>query len=224
MASASIQAVVLLSAGLDSTVNLYMAHEEFGSALLALTFDYGQTAASKEILRASASAQVLKIRHEVIDLKWFEKFTHSALHGKQKLVQGEEVDILSHEHSLETAKNVWVPNRNGIFLNIAAGFAEGAGAKYVIPGFNAEEAQTFPDNSRDFMSGLEQSLRFSTANHVEVKCYTADMDKIEIFEKARDIGIPEDHLWPCYLDGEEWCCRCESCLRYIRARSKVLSR
>ena len=41
------------------------------------------------------------------------------------------------------------PNRNGGFLNVAASFAEKLGAGSVVVGFNREEAETFPDNTRD---------------------------------------------------------------------------
>ena len=50
----------------------------------------------------------------------------------------------------ESAKNVWVPNRNGAFINIAASFCDAYEADYIVIGFNAEEAVTFPDNSTDF--------------------------------------------------------------------------
>ena len=51
---------------------------------------------------------------------------------------------------------------NGIFLNIAAGFAEALSAQAVLPGFNKEEAATFPDNSVDFLESLNHSFSFST--------------------------------------------------------------
>jgi 7-cyano-7-deazaguanine synthase len=61
------KSVVLLSAGLDSTVNLYAAKKD-GQVLLALTFDYGQRAAKKEILKAKALCKKLKVPHQVLKL------------------------------------------------------------------------------------------------------------------------------------------------------------
>ena len=61
---------------------------------------------------------------------------------------------------------MWVPNRNGVFIAIAAAFAESLGADLVVTGFNAEEAATFPDNSAAFAAAATESLRFSTANGV----------------------------------------------------------
>jgi 7-cyano-7-deazaguanine synthase len=40
----------------------------------------------------------------------------------------------------ESAKQVWVPNRNGLFINVAAAIAESKKIQQVVVGFNKEEA------------------------------------------------------------------------------------
>lgn len=211
------KAVVLLSAGLDSSVNLFAAHQQ-EEVVLALTFDYGQKAAKKELEQAAKLAAFLKIPHKILALPWFKDFNKSSLLVESEEVPtGQQVNIQSHEHSLQTAKSVWVPNRNGIFLNIGAAFAEAMGATALVPGFNAEEASTFPDNSEAFMEQLTKSLSFSTANQVEVLCYTVKMQKAEIVKKGLELNMPWHLLWPCYFSKEKWCGECESCLRSKRA-------
>jgi 7-cyano-7-deazaguanine synthase len=207
----------LLSGGLDSTVNLYAAHIQT-EVVLALTFDYGQRAAAQEIRHAEASAQLLGLKHQVLDLKWFREFTRSSLVNTSASVPvGEQVKMDDLGTSQKTAHSVWVPNRNGIFLNIAAAFAEGAGAQWVIPGFNLEEAQTFPDNSEAFLQALSSSLSFSTANQVEVKCFTTALDKTAIVRRGVELGVRFDLVWPCYFGESQPCGRCESCQRFHRA-------
>ena len=154
------QAVVLLSSGLDSTINIYQASKEF-NVKLALTFDYGQRARVKEIEMAKKTSEYLAIPHKVVSLPWFSEFTETSLVNSEKHIPTEEVRIDDLEASQQSAKSVWVPNRNGIFLNIAAAYAEGIGAKYVIPGFNLEEATTFSDNSQDFIDQLNRSFFLS---------------------------------------------------------------
>jgi 7-cyano-7-deazaguanine synthase len=211
------KAVVLLSSGLDSTVNLFEAHQK-DEVVLALTFDYGQKAAKKECEFSAKLAGSLKVPHKVVSLPWFKDFNRSSLLvDTEEVPTGSAVNIHSHSQSLETAKSVWVPNRNGIFLNIAAAYAEALKAPWIIPGFNAEEATTFPDNSAAFMESLTRSLAFSTANHVEVRCYTVTLGKTEIVKKGQTLNIPWHLLWPCYFSKEKWCGQCESCLRSKRA-------
>ena len=212
------RAVVLLSAGLDSTFNLLRACREDGLEVsLALTFDYGQRAAAREVEQASRLASHFGVRHEVVALPWFKIFTTTSLLGTGEVPHAEGVSIDSLDRSRDTAKQVWVPNRNGIFLNVAAGFAEGMDADFVIPGFNIEEAQTFPDNSEAFLKTLDASLAFSTATGVRTLCFTTAIDKTEIVGEGQKLGLPFAKLWPCYLAGVRWCGSCESCQRFRRA-------
>lgn len=210
-------AVVLLSAGLDSSYNLFKAREVF-DVRLALTFNYGQKAAAREISSARELAREAGVPHEVVELPWFAKFTRTSLVAPSSTPpSGRAVSIDDRDRSLETAKQVWVPNRNGILLNIAAGFAEGLGAEFIIPGFNAEEASTFPDNSREFLHALDASWSFSTATHVRTHCFSTDLSKSQIVAEGKKLGLPFAKLWPCYLSGETWCGECESCQRFKRA-------
>lgn len=211
------KSIVLLSGGLDSTVNFYQAVKET-KVLLALTFDYGQRAAPREIQAAQYFAGKFGIQHQVIKLPFFSDWNQSSLINRgQEVPAGISVQIDNLAKSFETAKAVWVPNRNGIFLNIAAGFAEARGADWIIPGFNKEEAATFPDNSLDFLSAMDRSLEFSTANHVKTHCFTINENKTQIVQRGKLLGVEFTKLWFCYLDGEKWCGQCESCQRGLRA-------
>lgn len=211
------KSVVLLSSGLDSTVNLHQAKKE-GSVLLALTFDYGQRAAKKEIISAKKIAKFLQVSHKVIRLPFFKNLGKSSLlDTTQSVPSGKNVQIDNLKRSQKTAKSVWVPNRNGIFLNIAAGFAESMGANFVIPGFNIEEAATFPDNSSGFLKTLDQSFSFSTSNQVKTHCFTTSLNKTEIVKLGVKLKVKWELLWPCYHGGKKWCGKCESCLRSKRA-------
>ncbi len=216
------KAVVLLSSGLDSTVNfheaLHLKNKSRGKdeVMLCLTFDYGQRAALKEIENAKKQCEAHGIPHKVIDLKWFSDFTNTSL-VSQKMDIPTRVKIESLSASQESAKAVWVPNRNGIFLNIAAGFAEGLGADCIIVGFNKEEAATFPDNSQEYLEKLNDAFEYSTANKIKVTCFTTDMDKTQIAKRAKELNVNLNWVWPCYKGGDKICGECESCSRYLRA-------
>ncbi len=211
------KSIVLLSAGLDSTVNLFLAHQKT-KVVKTITFDYGQIAAVKEIEKAQQISKQLGLENTVIDLPWLKKVSGSALTDSNKKVPvNTDIAIDDLQISLKSAKSVWVPNRNGVFLNIAASFADAYSIDYIIPGFNLEEAATFPDNSENFMTSINESFTFSTSNQVKVVSYTVQMTKSEIVKIALDQKIPLDLIWPCYFSGPEWCGQCESCLRTLRA-------
>lgn len=225
------RAVVLLSSGLDSTVNLYEARA-LSDVVLAITFDYGQRAAEREIAQAGLIAEHAGVAHKVISLPWFRDFTQTSLINSAHAVPvSSDVAIDDMGVSQVTAKAVWVPNRNGILLNVAAGFAEGLGADWVVPGFNKEEAATFPDNSETFLQALTKSFSFSTANHLEAVCFTTSLDKTAIVRRGVTLGAPFHLMWPCYFPGQrksaepglaapgeyQICRVCESCQRFLRA-------
>lgn len=212
------KAVVLLSAGLDSSVNLFETIKHDHEVVLALTFNYGQRAAKQEIAHAAKLAAHVGVPHKVLDVTWFKDFNKSSLIVEsEKVPTGKDVEIDNMQVSTESAKSVWVPNRNGIFINIAAAYAEALGADAVIPGFNAEEAATFPDNSIEFLEKSTDALYLSTSNHVKVGCYTAHLKKPDIVRLGQGLKVPWEMVWPCYFAEDKWCGECESCQRAKRA-------
>ena len=215
--------LILLSGGLDSAANLAFA-EHFDEPVLALTIDYGQRAAAAEIRAAEKIAKYYQIKHQVLELKWLGQLGGSALtdhHLKMPTFQASELD--EQDKTKSAAKQVWVPNRNGLFINVAAAIAESAGIQQVVVGFNQEEAATFPDNSSQFLGVATLSLKYSTQTHVKVVCYTDMMNKSEMVMALDrlDKKFPFEMVWSCYQDGMQtggkMCGECESCQRFIRA-------
>ncbi len=217
------RAIALLSGGLDSTVALALAQER-GPIALALTFDYGQRAAAREVERSARLARFFGVPHQVVPLPFF-----AALPGGGALLdRGQELPRPNLEALdrggaavVASAACVWVPNRNGVFVEVAAAFAEALGADRVVVGFNREEAATFPDNSLDYLRALDGALAYSTRGHVRVEAPTGALDKVAIVAAAASRRLPLDLMWPCYEGGAAPCATCESCQRFLRACSRA---
>jgi 7-cyano-7-deazaguanine synthase len=211
------KSIVLLSSGLDSSVNFCKAVQE-GKVLLALTFDYGQRAAAKEIDQAKKICEKYSVKHQVITLDWLKQITSTSLVNKNKEIpQLNKGELDNIERTKISAKNVWVPNRNGVFINIAASFAEVLKADTIVVGFNLEEAKTFPDNSQDFVEHVNASLSLSTFQMPKVMSFTQNLNKEEIVRYGNALSAPFDLMWSCYEANQTPCGRCESCLRFDRA-------
>jgi 7-cyano-7-deazaguanine synthase len=208
-------AVVLLSGGLDSTVCLKKALDE-KQARLALTFDYGQKAAKKEIEAARKICRKLKVKQNVIKIGWLGKLGGNALVANNMKVPNPGPDA-SQENLQKAARDLWVPNRNGVFINIAAAFAEGMGLDTVIAGFNRDEAELFPDNSVQYIAAANAALRFSTLSGINLESYTASLSKKEIVKLGRSLNAPLNLIWYCYLGGQNPCGQCQSCTNYRQA-------
>ncbi|ADU65935.1 7-cyano-7-deazaguanine synthase QueC [Desulfurispirillum indicum] len=207
-------AVALLSGGMDSTCALLKYLHDGGVVRHALTMAYGQLAQEKEIAAAAAICDHLGIPHETVELPFLARLSNSSLN---RGTIPENIDINDTRQSEQSARSVWVPNRNGLFINIAAVFAESMGCQHIITGFNVEEAQTFPDNSRDFLMAANGALHFSTLDTLFVVSGTIDMDKKEIAGYLMRNAFPMELIWSCYKGEEVPCGTCESCLRMKRA-------
>lgn len=214
------KSVVLLSAGLDSTVNLAQAAEKTVTKI-ALTFDYGQRAAGKERELSEKIAHLYGVPHQVIELPWLKEAASALTNNTKPIPEVKLNELDQRDKMTRSAREVWIPNRNGIFVAIAASFAEIYEANLVVAGFNAEEGATFPDNSAEFVKSVNKALDYSTLKPVRVISYTQNLCKNEIASLAVKLKIPFEYLWSCY-DGEDAMCgRCESCKRLIRALDNI---
>jgi len=211
------KSVILLSGGLDSLVSLGIAKDEL-NITLALTFDYGQRTAEKEIYASKAIAEYYSIEHKVIELQWLREITKTSLVNQlEDLPALESSQLDDPELTNDSAKRVWVPNRNGVFLNIAAGFADSMGFTHIVFGANREEAVTFPDNSNTFIEKINASFEYSTLVKPKVIAPLINFTKANTVKVALEKRIPLKLLRSCYTDEEIHCGKCESCLRLKRA-------
>ena len=201
--------IILLSGGLDSLVSLGLGMQKYGISL-ALTFDYGQKALEQEVSTSKNICDYYKIEHKVIKLDWLKNVTHTALVEDKELPEG-------IDNPDDSAKSVWVPNRNGLFLNIAGSFADGNDYDYIIIGANKEEGQTFPDNTQEFIDRVNAEFEFSTQKHPKVVAPLINYDKNDIVKQAIEHNIPLEFVRSCYSNGKKHCGKCESCTRLKNA-------
>ena len=210
------KSIVLLSGGLDSVVSLAYLRDDC-NIQLALTFNYGQKAFTAEAEAAKKIADFYKIEHKIINLDWLAEITQTALVSDEKLPSLDVAQLDNMELAEETAKKVWVPNRNGLFVNIAACYADAFGYNHIIIGANREEAATFKDNSIHFIEAANFSLGNSVNQDVDLIAPLMDFDKNEIVKIGIEKEIPFDLIRSCYTADQKNCPGCESCNRLKRA-------
>jgi 7-cyano-7-deazaguanine synthase len=211
------KSIALVSGGLDSLVSLARAVTE-RDVRLVMFFDYGQRARASERVSAMSAANYYGLPFADADLRWLESLTPAGMRASDAPDRRDE-----RPDALRALDEVWIPNRNGVFLNVAAAWAEGYGCDTVVTGFNREEAEEFPDNSREYVARVNAALELSTRNGVRVESFTLDLDKPAILRMGLEVRAPLSIVWSCYRSGERMCGRCASCLR-LRAALETLPR
>ncbi len=205
------KSIILLSSGLDSVVSLALFKEKY-NITTAITFNYGQKAANKEINKSKKLADFYNLKHIVIDLPWLNEFSQSTLNKNKDIPTAVTIEDVKKE-----SKSLIVPNRNALFINVAASIAEADNFKYIIIGANEEESHNFKDNSKQFIEAINLSLKNSTENEIQVLAPLIDFDKGKIVEEGIKNNVPFNLMHSCYKNEEKHCGICESCLRLKRA-------
>lgn len=206
-----IKSIILLSGGLDSLVSSGIAKDKY-NVDLALTFNYGQKSAQKEINSSKKICDFYHIKHNVIELDFLREITQTSLVTDENIPSGKAA-----EDFRDSTKSVWVPNRNGLFLNIAASFADSYGYDYIIFGANKEEAQNFSDNTLEFIKSVNEEFKYSTQQKPQVIVPLINYNKNDIVKIAIDNEIPLEMVMSCYKGENRHCGECESCVRLKKA-------
>lgn len=210
------KSIILLSGGLDSLVSLGVSKSEY-NIKLALTFDYGQKSAEQEIANSKKICEHYKIEHKVIKLDWLKEITQTSLVSEKEIPTVSLENLDSEEFTNSSAASVWVPNRNGLFLNIAGCFADANEFDYIFFGANKEEGQTFPDNTQEFIDRINREFEYSTQKQPKAVAPLINLDKNGIVKIAMEHSVPLELTRSCYSTKEKHCGVCESCVRLKRA-------
>lgn len=205
------KSIILLSGGLDSLVALGFVQKRTNYNIqLALTFDYGQKAIFSEIDSSKNICEYFNIEHKVIKLDWLKDITNTSLVSDKKVPSSEF-------KTRNSAEAVWVPNRNALFLNIAAAFCDSYGYNYIIYGANKDEAENFPDNTEFFREQITNLFQTSTLKKPKVIAPLINYTKNDIVKIAVEDSLPLEFVRSCYNSSEKHCGSCESCYHLKKA-------
>lgn len=199
------RAVVVVSGGLDSTTVLYYALER-GFSAFPVTFDYGQIARA-EIRSAEAVSRRLGLPWRLVDLSGLSDLYM----GATSLVdRGIEI-------TREFSRPIIVPFRNAVLLSAAVAYADSIGARLVLYGAHASDAENYPDCRREFVEAMERAARLGTGSDISIEAPLLSLKKSEVVRLGARLGVPFELTWSCYRDGEVHCGSCESCENRRRA-------
>jgi 7-cyano-7-deazaguanine synthase len=120
----------------------------------------------------------------------------------------------------------YVPFRNGIFLALAAAWAEARGLRDLVCGFHVADSPDYPDTTKDFVKAMEKTVRAGTRAAFggpvpRIVAPLLGLSKPDIIRLGLDLGADYSHSVSCYAGTESPCGECSSCRFRARAWKTV---
>lgn len=201
------KAVAIMSGGMDSVTLAYYLKQKYKDLHL-VSFDYGQRH-KKELECAVIQADILKAKHEIIDIS-----------GIRPLLKGsaltDAIDVPEGHYEEESMSQTVVPNRNAIMLSIAWGLACSTRADVLACGVHSGDHHIYPDCRPYFIQNLNESLRIGTMDHrkenLQLIAPFINHDKTWIAATGKELGVPFKYTWTCYKGLVKHCGKCGACV------------
>lgn len=218
------KALVLSSGGIDSTTCVGMAVRLYGKDnVITASLYYGQKH-DKELECAKKIAEHYGVRHIEEDISNVMKYAGEVC----SLVKGSKNEIEDKSYADQIAENgdgrvnTYVPFRNGLFLSIAAAFADSLfpGEEVVVVyGAHADDAagSAYADCSPEFADAMSRAINIGTYGKIRVARPLIRMNKAEVVKTGLNLSVPYKYTWSCYRGGEKACGKCGTCIDRLNA-------
>ncbi len=202
-----LQAIVLLSGGLDSVTTLAMAQAQ-GYLCHAVSFNYGQRHAAELDAAANIARALGAASHRVVNID-LAQMGGSALTDK---------NIAIPESLAKGIPLTYVPARNTVFLSYALALAEVLQAQHIFIGVNAVDYSGYPDCRPEFIAAFEQLANLATKSGVEglpfkIHAPLQYLSKADIIRTGTALGVDFSQTVSCYQADElgRACGCCDAC-------------
>lgn len=194
--------LLLLSGGLDSTILFYDLLSKEDDRFACMWINYGQRNAEEE-------------RRAVYEL-CKQNNIHLSCVQVPNIFEGVDSTILNSEDSAEhTVESDFLPNRNGVLLNIAASHCKERTTLLIAA---HKSGSAYPDCQKVFYNRISKSIFYSTNCLVDVDAPYIKMTKKQLVKRAWDLALNKSDIEStisCY-EGNR-CGKCPACIARKRA-------
>lgn len=211
-----IDAVAIVSGGLDSVTLLHYLVKVERLRPAAITFLYGQKH-SREVDCARQQAVLAGVQvHQILDLSILQP-----LFASSALVAADVAVPTIEQVTDDVQPPTYVPNRNMIFLAIAAALAETRGSPAVYYGAQRHDLYGYWDTTPAFLARFNQLLGLNRKNAIEIRAPFVEYSKGDIVRLGLELGIDYSKTWSCYQGQALACGRCPTCTERLAAFAEV---
>jgi 7-cyano-7-deazaguanine synthase len=203
-------AVVLASGGLDSCVAAAVARKDYDLAFCHA--NYGQRTVARELRAFRAQAAFFGVNRTLeADLSFLGQIGGSSLTDLHRAVPTEAEEPPG-------IPSTYVPFRNSLLLATATAWAEVLGAHAIFIGANVLDNPGYPDCRPEYYAAFNHVIDLGTRpdSHIEIKTPLIYLDKAGIVRLGLELAAPLELTWSCYLDDDQACGRCSSCVLRLK--------
>ena len=211
-----VDSVGIVSGGLDSVTLLHHLVKTEGRNPAVISFAYGQKH-GKELDYAREQVKLLGCgEHLVLDLTPFQ-----ALFGRSSLVSAAVAVPDMTEVEGDPQPSTYVPNRNMIFLALAAAYAEANGVSEVYYGAQQHDRYGYWDTTPQFLESLNSVYSLNRKTPVRIKAPFVRYSKADILRLGLELEVDYSMTWSCYVGQEKACGRCPTCAERVAAFAEL---
>lgn len=212
-----LEAIVLLSGGLDSTTTLAIAKRDYGYDINAMTFRYGQRHHA-EIESARRVAATFGVKsHIIVDID-LKQIGGSALTSDVPVPKNRDIE------QSKTIPVTYVPARNTIFLSFALAWAEVLKIENIFIGVNSLDYSGYPDCRPEYITAYQKMANLATREGVEgrqrliIHTPLLNLTKSQIIRRGLDLGVDFSMTCTCYDPSPrgEACGCCDACILRLK--------
>jgi len=203
--------VAIVSGGMDSVTLLHYLVKTEGKHPAVLSFQYGQKHA-RELACAELQARLLGCEQRVFDLAPLSAaFAVSALVAADQPIP--DVETVLGDPQPPT----YVPNRNMIFLAVAAAFAESRGVTDVYYGAQRHDIYGYWDTTLQFVERLNEVFALNRKTPIQICTPFVSYSKADLLRIGLPLVVDYGQTWSCYAGQEKACGRCPTCAERLTA-------
>ena len=212
--------VITLSGGMDSSVLLYKAAEQY-KEVHTVTFDYGQRhdrelqAAEKQLVNAKHDFPNVSFTNKLLDVKYIKDIADTSSLTNDDIDTPDVKEVMG-----EAQPKSYVPFRNMMFLSILLSYAEKLKADEVWYGAaEADSLAGYWDGSVQFVDKINQICLLNREIDVSVRAPLLEMSKKEIILNGVELGVNFADTYTCY--SGEYPCDANSASSALRLKGFV---
>lgn len=188
--------VALVSGGLDSTLMTVLAVKQ-GLEVFPLFVDYGQRAKDKEYQAMVVAFKDLNLpTSKTVDISGYGALIPCGLTSPDK-------DIFL---------DAFLPNRNLMFMLLAASYAYEVGANTIAMGLLHEDTTIFPDQTPNFVESAGDLISRSIGRDIKILLPLNHMVKADVITLAKEHGISK--TYSCHSGDDIPCGVCVACKEF----------